>query len=196
MPDPAPPAASSGVSPTPFITGGGGFAVGLLSMFGIKDLLPTQHALALTMFGLVTCLVLVIAIATMDMKTVKRKDGSTFAIGEWATGGLAFVMLMTGLVGAGMFAREYYLHNVAAAKPTDAIAYYSYNPPSSENGDAPVLMVNGLPNGLWRMDHKPFSSIQVPANAIIEVRVPTGLQQQAAIGATSNWAVQGAPGAP
>ena len=206
MPDPvpatpapgAPPAATSaGSSAMPFLTGGGGFAVGLLSMFGISNLLPTQHALALTVFGLVTCLILVMAIATTDMKTVTRKDGTVFAIGEWATGSLAVVMLVTGIVGATMFGREYWLHTVIAAQPAKATAYYSYNMPSSNGtADGPVLMVNGHPNSLWLMNHQPLSSVEVPADAMIEIRVPTVTQQQDVQRQIATNMQQDAPAAP
>lgn len=206
MPDPEPAAAkppaaaapaSGGLSAVPFMTAGGGFAVGLLSMFGIKDLLPTQHALALTVFGLVTCLVLVIAIATVDMQKLTRKDGTTFPLGSVVAGAMAVIMLLIGISGAAVFLREYWVHDVVVAIPSSASAYYSYNSPNdtapSAGTPAPLLVVNGVPTSLALFDHKPFMSIAVPTNAMIEVRIPTVAAQQAVQHQVAASLAQGAP---
>jgi hypothetical protein len=203
MPDPVPAQAAATPAPAgtgvvPFITGGGGFALGLFSTFGVKDLLAsTQHALALTVFGLVTCLILVIAIATMDLRTLPKKGGGTFAIGAWATGITAVVMLLFGFAGVSMIMREYWVHTVAVAVPAETQAYYTYNLPGLDGSSGgPLLLVNGRPNSLELINHKPFSTIEVPANATIEVRVPTLVEQQNTQRAVSTALAQGAGAAP
>ena len=159
------------------IGGGGGFAIGLFSTFGVKDLLAsTQHALALTVFGLVPCLVLVMAMATMDMKTVPKKDGSTFAVGEWAAGSMAFVMLLIGIMGASMFMGDFWAH-----PQVPAAAFYSVN--AQEDGTPalkPTLLINGDEIDLeFGSKHK--LAIQVGRDSNLEVRVPTASQLEAGL---------------
>ena len=173
----------------PFITGGGGFALGLLSIFGIKDLLPTQHALALTVFGLVTCLILVIAIATMDMKEIKRKDGSTLPIGSLASGIMAVVMLLIGIGGASMFIGDYWVHNMI--RTVQIPAFYSYNPPDSDGkSTGPMLLVGASHYNLKSIDEP--ATVDIPINTMLDVRIPTVLEQQDAQRAITTHLAEGA----
>lgn len=144
MPDPAPDAdAPASKSQMPWlITGsGGGFAVGLFTTLGVSDLFKSdKYAFALTTFGFVTCLILVIAIATVDMRTIPRRDGGSFAVGAWAAGVMAVVMLLVGFIGASMFFTDFWMNPT-----TPATAYYfNDDPDGGTPAVAPVyLSVNG-----------------------------------------------------
>jgi hypothetical protein len=188
------PAPSSSTSTTlPFITGGGGFAIGLFTVFGMKELIAgTQTALAMTVFGLLTCLILVMAISTMDMRTIPGKAGKPFAIGVLAAGIMAAVMLTVGLAGASMFISDYWAHPQLPVE-----AYYSLiqveatDPGTGNKSGSLLLLVNGQQNDVSdTLDQK--KQIEIQRNAIVEVRIPLSSLQKAVHDKTKSLA-KGAP---
>ena len=168
MPDIVPDDHSTATSPmtSPWVTTGGGFAVGLFTTFGVGALFQSdKYAFALTTFGFVSCLVLVIALATTQMVEIKRANGTMMPIGVWAAAILAVVSFGLGSVGAAIF----FLAEVESPKlPTEA--YYSTTGAAANGGIEPQLLVDGVPTDL-STDFVHPAQVYVQRNARIEVRV-------------------------
>jgi hypothetical protein len=162
---PATPAAASAIK-SPWVTSGGGFAVGLFTTFGVGALFQSdKYAFALTTFGFVCCLVLVIALATTDLAVIRRSDGKVVPVGVLATGMLAAATFVLGAVGAAIF---FYDEVINPSLPTEA--FYSTTG-AAPNGDIdPQILVNGTPTDLTA-DFTHPNDVFVQRDARIEVRV-------------------------
>ncbi len=161
--DPAGPASPMA---SPWVTSGGGFAVGLFATFGVGALFQSdKYAFALTAFGFVSCLVLVIAVSTTNLAVIRRPDGRTISIGVWATSILAVVTFGIGSVGAAIFFFDAAEHPLMPTK-----AFYSTIGTAENGGIAPQILVNGSPTDLSADIAHP-QKVWVQSNAWIEVRV-------------------------
>jgi hypothetical protein len=159
------PAAASPIK-SPWVTTGGGFALGLFTTFGVGALFQSgQNAFALTAFGFVSCLVLVIALATTDLAVIKRSDGKVVPVGVLAASAMAAATFALGAVGAAIFFISALYNTQLPAR-----AFYSTTGTAPNGGIEPEILVNGTPTDLSADVNHP-KQVLVVSNAWIEVRI-------------------------
>jgi hypothetical protein len=152
---------------SPYVVGGGGFAIGLFGSLGVGALLQSgKDAFALTVFGFVTCLILVMGIATTNLTVTETSPGKHFPTGAVAAGVLALLSFLVGVVGAVIF-----FHDYLSPPKLPATAFYSGIAKMAGNrAIAPELLINGSSEFLTPDAESP-KDVVVPRDAKIEVRL-------------------------
>ncbi len=140
----------------PWVTAGGGFVFGLFGLLGVDSLFKSdKYAFALTVFGFVTCLILVVALATLDLKEIKWGD-KTIPLGAYAVSALATLTFLIGLVGAGIFFTQFVWDT-----PVPALASFDTPVSMSDSGSLPKL------KPLLYVDGTALALSDAPANTTV-----------------------------
>lgn len=153
---------------SPFVIGGGGFAIGLFTTFGVGALFQSsKYAFALTAFGFVAFVVLVMAVATTSLSVIVRSNGKTIPIGALALCTAALLTFGLGTAGAVIFYHDFWENPRVPAS-----AFYSGTIGKVADGRqiAPWLMINGKRTLLSNDPDKPLG-VEVQRDAELEVRI-------------------------